>query len=107
MNSATTVVTVNETQTVDLPSDTTPENEVTAGEITNTYDPAPTTTTTTPGADVGAGEAEPGASSGSTSGDLPFTGSTARALILVGAVCLGAGVALLAESRRRKPREVD
>ena len=97
-------MTVNGSQTVDLPSDANLENPVEAGEITDTYDPTTTTTTTVP-AEV-AGE-QTGAQSGSNSGTLPFTGVSGFALLASGLASVGAGVILVVEVRRRRPRRVD
>jgi TQXA domain-containing protein len=93
-----TVVTVNGSQTVDLPSDTTLENPVDAGEITNTYDP---TTTTVPSSVAGE-QTEPTGGAGSSS--LPFTGPGSTAAVVVALGSIGVGVGLLAETRRRRWR---
>ena len=90
----------NTTITVAITND--PTNATTTTTTVASTTTVPENTTSTAGANVGGEELEPGSGTGSSSGDLPFTGLSAAGAVGVGVASLAAGLLLLGEARRRR-----
>jgi Domain of unknown function (DUF5979)/Thioester domain len=99
-NASVTVVTVNGSQTVDIPSDETADNPVDAEPITNTYDLVPVAPTVPSEAAAAAAAVTTGAPSAEAA--LAFTGDNNRPTILaaLAAILVGALLVVLARARR-------
>jgi Domain of unknown function (DUF5979)/Thioester domain len=100
-NASVTVVTVNGSQTVDLPNDATADNPVDAQPITDTYDPVPVAPTV-PSEAAAAAAVTTGTPS--AEGALAFTGDNNRPTILAALAALLAGALLVVLARTRRTR---
>jgi Domain of unknown function (DUF5979)/Thioester domain len=99
-NASVTVVTVNGSQTLDIPNDETADNPVEAQPITDTYDLVPATTTTASPDAAAAAAVATGATG--AAGGLAVTGDNNRPTIVaaLAAVLVGALLVFLARARR-------